>query len=69
MWVPVKRVETKAAKNSVDLSAIHGLEIIKHQAEGVVNNIESSDDGAIGLVTKKIIGREENNGVKVHPVG
>ena len=61
----VKHAETKAAKNSDDLDAAHGLKIAEHQSdEGVVNCTETSS------VSKEALGTEEkSNGVKLRQAG
>jgi hypothetical protein len=66
----VKRAEPKTGKSSDDLNAAHGQKIVEHQsAEGVVTSAESSNDVGLGSVPKEIVGTEENNGVKVQPMG
>ena len=61
----MKRAETKAAKNSDDLDADHGLKIAKQESdEGVVKCTETSS------VSKEALGREEkSNGVKLRQAG
>jgi hypothetical protein len=61
VWVPVKHVEPKLVKHSVDLCAANDLKLGERQsAEGLLNNPETSNIVGVGSVQKKVIDEEKD---------
>jgi hypothetical protein len=61
VWVPVKRVEPKLVKHSVDVCATYDLKLGECQsAEGLLNNQETSNIVGVGSVQKKVTDEEKD---------
>ena len=66
--MPMKHAEPKPIKCPNDFGA--RLKVVEHQSDEVVlNSAESSNDVELRSIPKEIVSTEENNGVKVQPMG